>query len=146
MEKYSVEIIIIRLISYFKLKNMTELAEKLGVSQSVMSNWKSRNAIGPICERVLEVDPQALSSIFNVGTQNNTISNTSVNGGGSVIDNSNRKNIAVGSSKVASNNIPAYIIDDLNNLFLRASENNKTKEIIEAFDDFIYTQKKSLRN
>ncbi len=88
---------------------------------------------------------QALSSIFNVATQNNTISNASVNGGSSVIDNSSKKNITVGTSEI-NNNIPAYIIDDLNNLFFRASQKYKTKEIIEAFDDFIYTQKKNLRD
>lgn len=145
MKKYSVEDIIIKLISQFELKNMTELAEKLNVSQSVMSNWKSRNAIGAICERVLEVDPEVLSYVFSVGSQNNIISDTSVSGSGSVIDNSNQKNITLGISEI-NNIIPAYIIDDLNNLFSRAGEKNKTKEVIEAFDDFIYTQKKNLRD
>jgi len=147
MNKYSVEDIIIKLISHFELKNMSELAEKLNVSQSVMSNWKARNAIGAICEKILEVEPDAMSKIFSIDKiQVNNIDNSSVSDNGSVIDNSNNKSINTGSSQNdMNNNVPSYVLDDLNNLFSRATEKNKTKEVIEAFDDFIHEQKKLLR-
>ena len=101
MINYSAEVIIFKLISYFELKNMTELAEKLGVSQSVMSNWKARNAVGAICEKILEVEPAAFK-IFDDKIQINKLDNTSVTGSGAaVIDNSAQKTI---SSSLPSNN------------------------------------------
>lgn len=142
----NIEILISGLLNYYHITTITQLAQKLDTTQSTISGWRARNAIGALTDRVATVDSQALAYIFSVGTQNNTISNTSVNSGGSVIDNSNQKNITVGLNEAASNNIPAYLIDDLNNLFLRASKNNRIKEVIEAFDDFIYTQKKNLRD
>lgn len=97
MEKYSVEDIIIKLISHFQLKNMSELAEKLNVSQSVMSNWKSRNAIGAICEKVLEINPRALSSILEDVTTN--IQHVRTNNGNNALDNFGTQSIGNDSSK-----------------------------------------------
>ncbi|MDQ1267725.1 MAG: hypothetical protein QG567_1496 [Campylobacterota bacterium] len=97
MEKYSVEDIIIRLISHFGLKNMSELAEKLNVSQSVMSNWKSRNAIGAICEKVLEINPKALSSILE--DVNTNIQHVRTNNGNNALNNFDKQSISGNVSK-----------------------------------------------
>jgi len=70
----NIEILIQNLIDYYGLKNMSGLAKKLSVSQSVISNWKSRNAIGALVEKVNEVNPEALSCLFEKDTQINHIS------------------------------------------------------------------------
>ncbi|MGE0738250.1 hypothetical protein [Sulfurimonas sp.] len=153
------EELINKMMEYYDVHTISELSKILDIGQPAISKWKINNSINTIKKKCRELG--IYNQIFGdidtsftqhgdgnrqISAQNNTISNTSVNSGGSVIDNSNQKNITVGSNEAASNNIPAYLIDDLNNLFLRASENNRIKEVIEAFDDFIYTQKKNLRD
>ncbi len=43
-----IEIILQRLLDYFDLDNMSQLADKLSVSQPTISKWKSRGSILPI--------------------------------------------------------------------------------------------------
>lgn len=48
MYDYDIEIILQRLLDYFNLDNMSQLADKLSVSQPTISKWKSRGSILPI--------------------------------------------------------------------------------------------------
>ncbi len=48
MYDYDIEIILQRLLDYFDLDNMSQLADKLSVSQPTISKWKSRGSILPI--------------------------------------------------------------------------------------------------
>lgn len=48
MYDYDIKIILQRLLDYFDLDNMSQLADKLSVSQPTISKWKSRGSILPI--------------------------------------------------------------------------------------------------
>ncbi len=67
MKIMNAESLLNNIMNYYNLKNMSELATKLEISQSVISNWKSRNAIGAIVEKISSVDQEALSYIFGDG-------------------------------------------------------------------------------
>ncbi len=156
--QYGADFYVEKLLNHYNVSTISELAQILDTKQTSISSWRTRNSVNAIKKKCRELG--IYNEIFGdintsftqhgdgnqqMSNQNNTISNTSVNGSSSVIDNSSQKKITVGTSEI-NNNIPAYVIDDLNNLFSRATEKNKTKEVIEAFDDFIYTQKKNLRD
>ena len=53
-----------KLIEYYSLGNASQLANKLEITQGVISNWKSRNAIGALTDTVANKDPEALEYIF----------------------------------------------------------------------------------
>ncbi|MCG3668605.1 helix-turn-helix domain containing protein [Aliarcobacter butzleri] len=61
-----------KLIKYYSLANASQLANKLEITQGVISNWKSRNAIGALTDTVANKDPKALEFIF---TDNSKFSN-----------------------------------------------------------------------
>ncbi len=131
------------LLNYYNLKNMSELSNKLETSQSVISNWKARNAVGAIVEKINEIDSETLGHIF--GTTINNLQGSNIGGAG--VDNSH------GSSHTYNNHksdisktevlIPEFIVDDLNILFKRAKGNED--QLIAAIDEFIADQKKTYR-
>lgn len=61
------------LIKHYSLKNASQLAEKFGITQGVISNWKTRNGIGALVDTVSKKDEKALSCIFNTKENNSTI-------------------------------------------------------------------------
>ena len=140
----NIEILIQKLIDFYNIKTITELAAILKTTQSTISGWKSREAIGALVEKVNEVNPEALLYLFAKDTQVNHISNSSASSGGSIIDNAQVKTI----NDCLNHNsiVPKYLTDDLNNLFYRVNhDKEKEEELIEAFDNFIHEQKKKLR-
>lgn len=56
---------IINLIKYYSLSNAAQLANKFEITQGVVSNWKTRNAIGALTDTVANKDPEALEYIFS---------------------------------------------------------------------------------
>lgn len=63
------ETLIKRLSNYYEVTTLTELANKLKTTQSTISGWKSRNAIGSIIDKVLEIDENALYFVFKVDSK-----------------------------------------------------------------------------
>ena len=53
-----------RLIEYFKIKTISDLAIKLDTAQSTISGWKARNAIGALTDTIASKDLKALEYIF----------------------------------------------------------------------------------
>lgn len=53
------------LIKYYSLTNAAQLAIKFEITQGVISNWKTRNAIGALTDKVANKDPEALEYIFS---------------------------------------------------------------------------------
>jgi len=77
----NIELLIVKLINYYKIKTLNELAIKLDTTQSTISGWKARNAIGALTDTVANKDPEALEYIFanNHKSQNiGTITNSNV--------------------------------------------------------------------
>ena len=60
----NIELLIVKLINYYKIKTLNELAIKLDTTQSTISGWKARNAIGALTDTVANKDPEALEYIF----------------------------------------------------------------------------------
>ena len=61
----NIEILINKLLNYYQLKTLNELAIKLDTTQSTISGWKARNAIGALTDTVANKDPEALEYIFS---------------------------------------------------------------------------------
>ncbi|WP_066356353.1 helix-turn-helix domain-containing protein [Aliarcobacter skirrowii] len=81
-----------KLLAFYKVKSVTDLADKLNVTRSTVSGWKSRQAIGAILEYLFNNDLKALHYIFS---NNSTIINQNNNGragGRDYIENSNSTN------------------------------------------------------
>ncbi|MFA9240416.1 MAG: helix-turn-helix domain-containing protein [Candidatus Paceibacteria bacterium] len=60
-----IEIALEKLLNFYNIKTLTQLADKLNTNQSTISGWRSRQAFGTLIEKVLQVDEQALFYIFN---------------------------------------------------------------------------------
>ncbi|KLE06055.1 hypothetical protein [Aliarcobacter butzleri] len=60
----NIEILIMKLLSYYQIKTLNDLAIKLDTTQSTISGWKARNAIGALTDTVANKDPEALEFIF----------------------------------------------------------------------------------
>ena len=71
----NVKLAIERLLDFYNIKTITELAEKLSTTQSIISGWKSRQAFGTLIEKVSQVDENALYYIFDNRNMNNNIEN-----------------------------------------------------------------------
>jgi uncharacterized protein YjcR len=110
----SAEYLLNALIGYYSLKNMSELANKLTISQSVISNWKSRNAVGAIVEKINEVDPEALSFIFlekktQINNLQNSTNNVAQNFGNRNAISSNQSNECIEISKMDKAIVQSFI-------------------------------------
>ena len=74
MYDYDIEIILQRLLDYFDLDNMSQLADKLSVSQPTISKWKSRGSILPIKKICRELGIyNEIFRVQNTDTNNQTI-------------------------------------------------------------------------
>ena len=60
----NIEILIGKLLKYYQIKTLNDLAIKLDTTQSTISGWKARNAIGALTDTVANKDPEALEYIF----------------------------------------------------------------------------------
>ncbi len=63
-----------KLLSFYGVKTVTDLANKLNVTRSTVSGWKNRQAVGTVLEFLFINDPKALIYIFSsdIKTQNDT--------------------------------------------------------------------------
>lgn len=68
----NIEIALERLLNFYNIKTLTQLADKLNTNQSTISGWRSRQAFGTLIEKVLQVDEQALFYIFNNELKNDS--------------------------------------------------------------------------
>lgn len=138
------EILIKNLMDYYHVKSITELAEKLKTSQSTISGWRSRNAIGALTSTVASVDEEALSHIFASKVQTNNLQGAKIVGPG--VTNTNGDEYKINdSTSTHANLIPEYLLDELNSLFKRAKDKNKEDSLIYAIEDFIALQIKQYR-
>lgn len=71
----NIEILIMKLLSYYQIKTLNDLAIKLDTTQSTISGWKARNAIGALTDTVANKDPEALEFIFTNNSKSQHIGN-----------------------------------------------------------------------
>lgn len=84
----NIEILINKLLNYYQLKTLNELAIKLDTTQSTISGWKARNAIGALTDTVANKDPEALEYIFS---SNSNVYNLQNSKNHTVLDKSSNK-------------------------------------------------------
>ncbi|MDN5059116.1 helix-turn-helix domain-containing protein [Aliarcobacter butzleri] len=68
-----------KLLSFYKVKTVTDLADKLNVTRSTVQGWKNRQAIGTVLEFLFINEPSALIYIFS--SNSNIQMNNDVSGG-----------------------------------------------------------------
>ncbi|MCG3681012.1 helix-turn-helix domain-containing protein [Aliarcobacter butzleri] len=68
-----------KLLSFYKVKTVTDLADKLNVTRSTVQGWKNRQAVGTVLEFLFINEPSALIYIFN--SNSNIQMNNGVSGG-----------------------------------------------------------------
>lgn len=84
----NIEILISKLLDFYQIKTLNDLAVKLNTTQSTISGWKARNAIGALTDTVANKDPKALEYIF---TPNKNIYNLQNSKNHTVLDKSKNK-------------------------------------------------------
>jgi len=63
-------------MEFYHVNSITKLAEKLKTSQSTISGWRSRNAIGALTSTVASIDEEALAHIFASRVETNNFQNS----------------------------------------------------------------------
>lgn len=67
-----------KILNFYEVKSVTDLAEKLNVTRSTVSGWKNRQASGAILEYLFNNDLKALHFIFGNEKINN-FQNSNIN-------------------------------------------------------------------
>ncbi|MCT7630253.1 helix-turn-helix domain containing protein [Aliarcobacter butzleri] len=138
-----------RILIFYKVKTVTDLADRLNVTRSTVSGWKNRQATGAILEFLFNNDLNALHYIFSSDTSINNFQNSTnkVSDNGALIDNSNNKYNSV-NKKEENTNIPQSITIELNSLFERLGDKDEKfiKNITYKIEDFISDIKKETRD
>ena len=62
-----------KLLSFYKVKTVTDLADKLNVTRSTVQGWKNRQAIGTVLEFLFINEPSALIYIFSSNSKSQYI-------------------------------------------------------------------------
>lgn len=126
MYDYDIEIILQKLLDYFDLDNMSQLADKLSVSQPTISKWKSRGSILPIKKICRELG--IYNEIFgDSNSKINTFHNTSFSGNSSGVDNSNNKNINSNNNDLDCDDFTKSLFKQLCNVYKDKKTELQTK-------------------
>ena len=121
----NIDTLIRKLLNYYNLKTLNELADKLETTQSTISGWKSRNAIGALTDTVANKAPEALEYIFRSENIHNFQNSTNVIGQ----DFSNNSNAHHTQNIGNKMNIDENILKLLDTLYSFAKTNNKIDEL-----------------
>lgn len=146
----NIEILIGKLLNYYQIKTLNDLAIKLDTTQSTISGWRARNAIGALTDTVANKAPEALEYIFSSEANINNFqnSNNKVSGSSALIDNSINKSNTNSNNKKENTNIPQSITIELSSLFERLKNKDEkfVKNITYKIEDFISDIKKETRD
>ncbi|MFW2613068.1 hypothetical protein [Aliarcobacter butzleri] len=121
-----IELIFDKLYSYFNVATITELAQKLDMSQPAVTNWIRRNSISAIKKRCRELG--IYNEIFgDLNSKINTFHNTSFSGNSSGVDNSNNKNINSNNNDLDCDDFTKSLFKQLCNLYKDKKTELQTK-------------------
>ena len=123
----NIEILIGKLLKYYQIKTLNDLAIKLDTTQSTISGWKARNAIGALTDTVANKAPEALEYIFSPETNVNNFNN-SKNALAQAFGGQNTNNY---NENIQSDNIEIdkNILKLVDTLYSFAKDNNKIDEL-----------------
>lgn len=114
-----------KLLVFYKVKSVTDLADKLNVTRSTVSGWKSRQAVGAILEYLFNNDLKALHYIFGNDYINNFENSTNVVAQDFSNNNNSKHTQNIGNKSNTDENILKLI--DL--MYSSAQKNNKVDEL-----------------
>ena len=114
-----------KILNFYEVKSVTDLAEKLNVTRSTVSGWKNRQASGAILEYLFNNDLKALHFIFGNENINNFQNSTNVIGQ----DFSNNSNSQHTQNVNNKTNIDENILKLIDTLYSFAKTNNKIDEL-----------------
>lgn len=123
----NIEILIGKLLKYYQIKTLNDLAIKLDTTQSTISGWKARNAIGALTDTVANKAPEALEYIFSPETNVNNFKNSKnalAQAFGGQNTNNYNENIQSDNIKIDKN-----ILKLVDTLYSFAKDNNKIDEL-----------------
>lgn len=137
-----------RMMKYYKVDTISDLATKMGIGQSAISKWRKNNSIRTIYKKCLKLGiADEIFGDLNKNIQYNEFSHATISGTGAAgVDNSKKKATKTPPSPLPTSPIsytPDYILSDLDNLFKRCGKDKK-EELIKAIDNFIYEFKKNV--
>ena len=123
----NIEILIGKLLKYYQIKTLNDLAIKLDTTQSTISGWKARNAIGALTDTVANKAPEALEYIFSPETNVNNFNN-SKNALAQAFGGQNTNNY---NENIQSDNIEIdkNILKLVDTLYSFAKDNNKIDDL-----------------
>lgn len=114
-----------KLLNYYNLTSLQELAEKLNIKQSSLSSWKSRNSINAIRNKCRELG--IYNEIF--GDLNSNINNFQNSTNVVAQDFSNNSNAHHTQNINNKSNIDENILKLIDTLYSFAKTNNKIDEL-----------------
>lgn len=116
-----------KILIFYNVKTVTDLADKLKVTRSTVSGWKNRQATGAILEFLFNNDLKALQYIFNSDKNTQTIG---------IVTNSN-----INKLKDSKENQTALLANDLSKYFIAlesvATATNKEDELIDDIKELM---------
>lgn len=123
----NIEILIGKLLNYYQIRTLNDLAIKLDTTQSTISGWKARNAIGALTDTVANKAPEALEYIFSPETNVNNFQN-SKNALAQAFGGKNTNNY---NENIQSDNIEIdkNILKLVDTLYSFAKDNNKIDDL-----------------
>ncbi|MCT7566039.1 helix-turn-helix domain containing protein [Aliarcobacter butzleri] len=122
----NIEILIAKLLDLYKIKTLNELAIRLDTTQSTISGWKARNAIGALTDTVANKDPDALKYIFSSKSEINNFQNSNNVVAQDFSNNSNGQHTQNIGNK---SNIDDNILKLIDIMYNSALKNNKIDEL-----------------
>ncbi|MFY4805924.1 helix-turn-helix domain-containing protein [Aliarcobacter butzleri] len=115
-----------KLLNYYSLSSLQELAEKLKIKQSSLSSWKSRNSVNAIKKKCRELG--IYDEIFgDLNSKINSFHNTNFSGNSSGVDNSNNKNINSNNDNLDCDDFTKSLFKQLCNVYKDKKTELQTK-------------------
>ncbi len=134
------EQILNKIMSELEVASYSALAEKLNTTQSSVSGWKSRNAIGTIIEKLIEIERQdIIGKLFDSTGVAQTIGG---NNSGNMIGGNVGGDIKNSPAKQSKNEINEDIQNAFNNAYRQALSKNKLVDLEEILINFALKLKK----
>ena len=115
-----------KILNFYEVKSVTDLAEKLNVTRSTVSGWKNRQASGAILEYLFNNDLKALHFIFGNEKINNFQNSKNALAQAFGGKNTNNYNQNIQSDNVE---IDKNILKLVDTLYSFAKDNNKIDEL-----------------
>ena len=115
-----------KILNFYEVKSVTDLAEKLNVTRSTVSGWKNRKASGAILEYLFNNDLKALHFIFGNEKINNFQNSKNALAQAFGGKNTNNYNENIQSDNVE---IDKNILKLVDTLYSFAKDNNKIDEL-----------------